>query len=89
MKYSEDYDLWLRIVFKYNNTIELKGPTLTFLGKPFMVGNGLSSNIHKMRIGELKLYYNFCKHNKVFIVLLPFLFLNSLCKHFKLLVKLI
>lgn len=89
MKYSEDYDLWLRIVFNYNNTIELKGPALTFLGKPFMVGNGLSSNIHKMRIGELKLYYNFCKKNKVFLILLPFLFLNSIFKHFKLLFKLI
>ena len=43
MKYSEDYDLWLRVVFNYNNTFEIIGPTLTFLGKPFMIGNGLSS----------------------------------------------
>lgn len=89
MKYSEDYDLWLRVVFKYDNTFELKGPTLTFLAKPFMIGNGLSSNIHKMRIGELKLYYNFCKKNNFFLILLPFLFLNSMLKHFKLLLKLI
>ena len=45
----EDYWLLLSFIFYYNNTFEIKGPTLTFLGKPFMIGNGLSSNIHKMR----------------------------------------
>ena len=87
MKYSEDYDLWLRVVFNYNNTFEIIGPTLTFLGKPFMIGNGLSSNVHKMRVGEFQLYYNFCKQNKVYLIILPFLIINSILKHFKLLFK--
>ena len=89
MKYSEDYDLWLRVVFNYNNTFEIIGPTLTFLGKPFMIGNGLSSNVHKMRVGEFQLYYNFCKQNKVYLIILPFLIINSILKHFKLLLKII
>jgi glycosyltransferase involved in cell wall biosynthesis len=86
MKYSEDYDLWLRIAFKYPNVIKINGPALTFLGKPFMSGNGLSSNYFKMRIGEIKLYFNFCLNNLFYLPLFPILLTYSILKHIRLMV---
>jgi glycosyltransferase involved in cell wall biosynthesis len=81
MKFSEDYDLWLRLAFLYNNVYKIDGPPLTFLGKPFMHGNGLSSNINLMRIGEMKLFIKFCFSFPMYFPLLPFLLFYSLCKH--------
>jgi len=87
MKYSEDYDLWLRIAFEYSNVIKIDGPALTFLGKPFMSGNGLSSNVTKMRIGEITLYTNFCLSNLFYFPILPILILYSILKHLYLLIS--
>ena len=86
MKYSEDYDLWLRIAFEYSNVIKIDGPALTFLGKPFMSGNSLSSNVTKMRIGEIMLYTNFCLSNLFYFPILPILILYSILKHLHLLI---
>ncbi len=87
IKYSEDYELWLRIAFKYNNTYSILGPPLTYLGKPFSEGNSLSSNITKMRIGEMKLFIQFCFSNLFYLPLLPFLLIYSTLKHIRLLTK--
>ncbi len=86
-KYSEDYELWLRITFKYDNTYKVVGFPLTYLGKPFSEGNGLSSNITKMRIGEMKLFIQFCLSNIIYLPLLPLLLFYSLLKHLRLLSK--
>lgn len=85
MKYCEDYDLWLRIAFEYSNVIKIEGPALTYLGKPFMSGNGLSSNVIKMRLGEISLYINFCLNNLLSLPILPILILYSFFKHIRLL----
>ena len=86
MKYCEDYDLWLRIAFKYNDILRINGSPLTFLGKPFMGGNGLSSNILKMRIGEIRLYTTFCFTNYLYLPLFPLLITSSLIKHIRLII---
>ena len=88
MKYSEDYDLWLRIVFCSGRVVKLIGLPLTFLGKPFMEGGGLSSRIHKMRLGEIGLFVNFCFGNPLYLPLLPALVTYSTIKHVKLITTL-
>jgi teichuronic acid biosynthesis glycosyltransferase TuaG len=87
MKYCEDYDLWLRIAFSNKCVYQIKGSALTFLGKAPMTGNGLSSRIFKMRLGEISLFYNFCKQKKIFLPFLPLFIIFSLIKHFRLLFK--
>ncbi len=87
MKYCEDYDLWLRIAFSNKSVYQIKGSALTFLGKAPMTGNGLSSRIFKMRLGEIILFYNFCKQKKIFFPFLPLFIIFSLIKHFRLLFK--
>jgi teichuronic acid biosynthesis glycosyltransferase TuaG len=86
MKYCEDYDLWLRIAFSHKSIFQIKGPELTFLGKPPMTGNGLSSKILKMRIGEINLFVNFALKQTIFIPILPILILYSTLKHLRLLI---
>lgn len=86
MKYCEDYDLWLRIAFSKNNIFEINGPELTFLGKPPMTGNGLSSKIYKMRLGEITLFVKFSQYKLIFIPFLPILIFYSTLKHFRLLI---
>lgn len=85
MKYSEDYDLWLRIAYSKHRIYQIKGAELTFLGKTPMTGNGLSSNIFKMRIGEINLFVNFCQTHMIFIPLLPIFIFYSILKHLRLL----
>lgn len=81
MKYSEDYDLWIRIS-EASMMLELIGPPLTFLSRPQLSRGGLSGNRLSMRIGEIKAYFNFCKHgNHLRFILLPFLVTHSLLKH--------
>lgn len=87
MKYSEDYDLWIRLAFLYNKVYKLDGPPLTYLGKPFMHGNGLSSNINLMRIGEMKVFIKFCFTFPKYFLLLPFLIGYSMSKHIFLMIK--
>lgn len=88
MKYSEDYDLWLRIVFGSGNVVKVVGMPLTFLGKPFMAGGGLSSNIYKMRLGEIKFFVTFCFRNPLYLPLMPLLVTYSILKHIKLVLNL-
>ena len=81
MKYCEDYDLWLR-VSERAKVMQLIGPPLTFLGRPQLSQGGLSGNRYAMRLGEIKVYYNFCERSwfpRCFA--LPFLITFSIFKH--------
>lgn len=81
MKYCEDYDLWLRISEKAK-VIQLIGPPLTFLGRPQLTKGGLSGNRYTMRLGELRVYFNFCKRRWLpRYLFLPFLIILSFFKH--------
>lgn len=82
MRYCEDYDLWLRMIGDNCDALQLKGPSLTILGRPQGFADGLSSNRIKMRLGELRAFYNFCCQKRFpRMFLLPFLMLFSLLKH--------
>lgn len=60
MRYCEDYDLWMRIAER-NDVVELVGRALTRLGRPQLTSGGLSGNTGLMRIGEMRVYLNFCR----------------------------
>lgn len=85
MRYSEDYDLWLRIILFYENIYIIKGPQLTFLGRPVLSIGGASSSKFKMRLGELYSYSKLI--NSRYILLVPLLILFSIFKHFFMLVR--
>ncbi len=81
MSHCEDYDLWLRIA-EISPILRLVGPPLTRLGRPPLTPGGLSGDTVKMRIGEVKVYYNFCR--RAWLTrgwLLPGLLILSLLKH--------
>jgi teichuronic acid biosynthesis glycosyltransferase TuaG len=79
MRYAEDYDLWLRIAYRYG--AYLADVHLTQLFRPITSAGGISSNIWQMRIGEMKAYAGFATQNPIFLFLLPLLFVSSLLKH--------
>lgn len=60
MSFCEDYDLCLRVA-EESPIIKILAPPLTKLGRPQLSAGGLSGNRFKMRIGELRVYYQFCK----------------------------
>lgn len=79
MRYMEDYDLWLRIAYKYKAYfIDIP---LTQLGRPILSEGGVSANKWKMRKGELKAFRRLLKLNPLFLPLLPFLYSYSIGKH--------
>ncbi len=84
MRYTEDFDLWLRIGYKHK--IYFITIPLTQIFRQFTSKGGISENKWKMRKGELKSYSRLVSLNPLFIFLLPFLWLTSLGKH---LVKLV
>lgn len=85
MRYSEDYDLWLRIILFQKDIYIIEGPPLTYLGRPVLSVGGASSNKFKMRVGEI---YTFIKLLKsIYIFLVPFLILFSLAKHIYMLTR--
>jgi teichuronic acid biosynthesis glycosyltransferase TuaG len=79
MRYTEDYDLWLRIGYKYK--VYFIDIPLTQIFRPFTSAGGVSENKWKMRRGEMRAYTHLVKLNPLFILLLPFLLLSSLGKH--------
>ena len=79
MRYTEDYDLWLRIGYKYK--LYFVSIPLTQIFRPFTSEGGISSNRWKMRKGEMKAYRKLVKLNPMFLLLLPLLWLSSLGKH--------
>lgn len=81
MRHCEDYDLWLRIA-EFSLILRLVGPPLTRLGRPPLTPGGLSSDTGKMRLGEVRVYYNFCRRAWLTRAwLLPGLLTFSLLKH--------
>lgn len=74
-KYSEDYDLWLRISIKYRCAIINKSLAICGEKKPVFGFSGLSSNLKEMQNGEISNYYslyklkyiNLCKFITVYI----------------------
>lgn len=79
MRYCEDYDLLLQVAYK-SETARLPLP-LTRLNRPQGSPGGLSANHRAMREGELKAYYHLGHLNRLFFLLLPFLWFYSLLKH--------
>ena len=55
----EDYDLWMRIAER-SSILRIAGRALTRLGRPQLSAGGLSADALRMRIGELRVYRNFC-----------------------------
>lgn len=79
MRYSEDYDLWLRIGYKHK--LHFINIPLTQILRPVLSKGGLSSNKWKMRKGEMRAYRRLIRLNPLFMLLLPFLLFGSLLKH--------
>lgn len=79
MRYAEDYDMWLRIGYKYK--IYFISIPLTQLGRPVLSPGGVSENRWKMRKGEMKAYSRLYKLNPLFLALTPMLLVSSLGKH--------
>lgn len=53
MKYSEDFNLWLRLMNHYKYALLIKEP-LVYLGKEAFGVSGLSQNLYQMELGELR-----------------------------------
>lgn len=84
--YCEDHDLVLRIAYKEPC---FKLPLmLTKLGRPQLSKGGLSANIWKMRLGEIKMYAKLYKLNGAFVLLIPFLCFFSLLKYLRKVIQL-
>jgi teichuronic acid biosynthesis glycosyltransferase TuaG len=79
MRYTEDYDLCLRI--GYRHKIHFINIPLTQLFRKFTSKGGISENTWKMRKGEMRAYARLTKLNPLFLLLLPFLLMSSMGKH--------
>jgi teichuronic acid biosynthesis glycosyltransferase TuaG len=79
MRYTEDYDLCLRVCYAHN--IYYTDLSLTQIFRGFTTKGGISSNKWKMRKGELRAYSRLVKLNPLFLLLVPFLWLGSMLKH--------
>lgn len=78
-RYCEDHELALRIAFKYEcYQIPFR---LTRLYAPQLLGHGLSENLWKMRMGEMKMYSRLWQLHILFLPLIPFFLALSLIKH--------
>jgi teichuronic acid biosynthesis glycosyltransferase TuaG len=86
MRYTEDYDLCLRIGYKHK--LYFINIPLTQIFRKFTSSGGISENTWKMRKGEMRAYGRLTKLHPLFIFLQPFLFISSIGKHlYKQLVK--
>jgi len=79
MRYSEDYDLWLRIGYKH--TMYFIEVPLTQLFRPISSAGGISASKTKMRKGEMYAYIRLAKLNPLFVFSVPFLLIYSMAKH--------
>ena len=79
MRYTEDYDLALRMAYKYK--IYFINIALTQIFRKFTSKGGISENKWKMRKGEMRAYTKLIHLNLLFVFLLPFLLLSSMGKH--------
>lgn len=82
-RYSEDYKIWLEIVFNYPNGVFYSDAKLVTLFKSSYGESGLSGSLFKMQKGELEcFYYLYCK-NKINIILLILCYFFSSAKFLK------
>jgi teichuronic acid biosynthesis glycosyltransferase TuaG len=79
MRYTEDYDLCLRIGYKYK--IHFITIPLTQIFRKFTSAGGISENRWKMRKGEMRSYMRLVRLNPLFVFILPFLLITSVGKH--------
>lgn len=79
MRYSEDFDLWLRIASK--TTMYRLDKPLATLGRPLLSPGGLSGNRFSMRKGQIRTYLKIIKYKKWTIFLVPFLIAIALIKY--------
>lgn len=87
MRYAEDHDLWIRML-DHVPLFFVDLPLVT-LGRAPLSRGGLSSNISRMRLGELRMYLKFAFSKRIFIPFVPLLIAFSLSKHFLTVGKLI
>lgn len=77
-KYSEDYELWLRICYKYKTALYMR--ELTYYSSEII---GLSSKLVEMEKGELSNYYELYKERKIGLFLFLVVCTFSVIKFFK------
>lgn len=80
MIYAEDHDFILRTATNFN-LVYFDLPLCSINRLPLSSG-GLSSNFMKMRIGEMKMYFDYCRKNRLYY-LSPFFLIFSILKHIK------
>ncbi len=81
-KYSEDYSLWLQILNLKYKTIYIKKP-LTYIYKHHYLDSGLSSNLVKMELGEIRSYSKLAQKNILLIPLVLCVIFFSILKFMK------
>lgn len=79
MKYAEDHELWLRIIDKEKKALFVDLP-LVKLDRAVLSSGGASSNIWRMRKGEIKMYIKYFRNKSQYLFLLPFFITFSLLK---------
>lgn len=77
-RYCEDHELSIRVAYRYK--VHWLADAYTMLGRPQLSTGGASANIWKMRRGESRLYSSIYKHNILFLLLIPFLWIFSIGK---------
>lgn len=78
-RHMEDYRLWLAVVASGATVIKLDAE-LACIFKPIFGSAGLSADLARMEIAELKTYWHLCVHMPALALLLPFLCAYSLAK---------
>lgn len=79
MSHNEDHELWLRVAL--NHEVYYLDSPLVKLGRPELSAGGLSSDLWKMRKGEIQMFINIAKRKKYLTPSLPLLIGFSLLKH--------
>jgi len=69
MRYSEDYDLWLRVISSGGQASYLN-KQLAYIYKPEWSEGGLSGNLWAMQVGECKSLFNVYKQKRISLLVL-------------------
>lgn len=81
MMYCEDYFFFTNIIYKGNYYFENSATVI--LGREPGTKGGLSSNLRKMRFGEIQTYYRICTQEFKLFLFLPILIIFSFLKHIR------
>lgn len=85
MRFCEDHDFLLRIA--YLQDIPVLQMKLAQVHRKINSKGGLSGQLWKMRLGEIKMYSKLYRLNGFYALLFPFLLVYSLLKHLRLLLR--